>query len=220
MPAKPPISIRRPSRADAGISQPPTPIAQAAIPAIDPDSADALAYALRGRSATLEAGMPGNPGMPADVSGPSTPAPEAKDGVDEEVGHISVKLPPEISRKLSAIADRRGSKRTHVALEVLEPQLRDLAAQHRAGRFPELPKVVSGSVRASVAFMLPPDLASDLSYILATRRAVKAQVIVRLLVPAIEHLHARETTMQYDHSAKTPGMASETRDVRGGRWKS
>jgi len=196
MPAKPPISVRRPSRADAGMSQPPTPIAQAAVPDINPNSADALAYALRGRSATIEPGTPGKPGMPVDISGPSMPAPEAKDREDEEVGHISVKLPPEISRKLSAIADRRGSKRTHVALEVLEPQLRDLAAQHRAGRFPNLPKVVSGSVRASVAFMLPPDLASDLSYILATRRAVKAQVIVRLLVPAIEDLHARETAMQ------------------------
>lgn len=196
MAAKPPISVRRPSRADAGVSQPPTPIVQAAVPAINPNSADALAYALRGRSATIEAWTPEKPGMPADVSGPLMPKPEAKNREDEGVGHISVKLPPEVSRKLSAIADRRGSKRTHVALEVLEPQLRDLAAQHRAGRFPDLPKVVSGSVRASVAFMLPPDLASDLSYILATRRAVKAQVIVRLLVPAIEDLHARETTMQ------------------------
>lgn len=196
MPAKPPLSVRRPSRANAGMSQQPTPIAQAAVPDINPNSADALAYALRGRSATFEPGMPGKPGMPVDISGPSMPASEAKDREDEEVGHISVKLPREISRKLSAIADRRGSKRTHVALEVLEPQLRDLAAQHRAGRFPSLPKVVSGSVRASVAFMLPPDLASDLSYILATRRAVKAQVIVRLLVPAIEDLHARENAMQ------------------------
>ena len=201
MPVKPPISVHRPSRTSSNTSQPPTPIAQAAVPAINPDSADALAYALRGRSATLEAGTPGTQDMLADAPGSSVPAPEAKEGDEGEVGHISVKLPPKISRMLSAIADRRGSKRTHVALEVLEPQLRYLAAQHCAGRFPDLPKVVSGSVRASVAFMLPPDLASDLSYILAVRRAVKAQVIVRLLVPAIEDLHTRETTMQQGQSA-------------------
>ena len=117
---------------------------------------------------------------------------EATANADEEAGYISIKLPPEVSRKLSAVADRRGSKRTHVALEVLEQPLRDFAAQHRAGNFPALPKVVSGSVRSSIAFVLPPDLAVDLAYVLATRRAVKAQVLVRMLVPAIEDLHARE----------------------------
>jgi hypothetical protein len=196
MPAKPPISVRRPTRSEPDLPQPPKPIVQAAVPAIDPDRADALAYTMRGRSATAAAGTLGKGSTQAVGLEPSAPMPDADGAADEEVGHISVKLPREVSRKLSAIADRRGSKRTHVALEVLEPPLRELAAEHRAGRFPELPKVVSGSVRASVAFMLPPDLATDLSYVLAARRAVKAQVIVRLLVPAIEDLHLRESGLQ------------------------
>jgi hypothetical protein len=69
-----------------------------------------------------------------------------------------------------------------------------LAADHRAGRFPELPKIAAGSVRTSIAFALPSDLAGDLSYVLRVRKAVKAQVLTRLLVPAIEELHAKEFT--------------------------
>lgn len=194
MPAKPQISVRRPTRPEAEQPVPLKPITQAAVPSIDPDSADALAYTMRGRLAVSDSSPSGKTRPQTESRTPLLPKVEVKEGMDEEAGHISVKLPPEISRKLSAIADRRGSKRTHVALEVLEQPLRNLAAQHRAGLFPELPKIVSGSVRSSVAFMLPPDLAADLSYVLTTRRAVKAQVIVRLLVPAIENLHAHETT--------------------------
>ena len=42
------------------------------------------------------------------------------------------------------------------------------------------------------AFALPPDLAQDLDFVLAERRAVRAQVVTRLLVPAIEALFDRE----------------------------
>lgn len=194
MSVRPRISVRRPERPVAVQSPAPKPIVQAAMPLIDPESADAMAYTMRGRPAAEANGGPISETMPqAEGQDLVSFSPGAQGGADDEVGYISVKLPPEVSRKLSAIADRRGSKRTRVALEVLEQPLRDLAAQHRAGLFPELPKIVSGSVRSSVAFVLPPDLASDLSYVLVTRRAVKAQVIVRLLVPAIEDLHARET---------------------------
>jgi len=199
MSVKPPISVHRPSRPEAERPASPPPITYAAVPSIDPESADALAYTLRGRASAPDAGAAGNtvayPAAPDTQQLGADTAPDgAKGAVDEEVGYISVKLPPEVSRKLSAVADRRGSKRTHVALEVLAQPLRDLAAQHRAGRFPELPKVVSGSVRSSIAFVLPPELAADLGHVLAARRAVKAQVIVRLLVPAIEDVHARELT--------------------------
>lgn len=192
MSAKSQISVRRPARPEADQPPSPMPITQAGVPVIDPDNAAALAYTLRGRTAAAEAGPPKEiepQGQGGTRLGSRSDVTEA---VDDEVGHVSVKLPPDVSRKLSAIADRRGSKRTRVALEVLEQPLRSLAAQHRAGQFPNLPKVVSGSVRSSVAFTLPPGLASDLSHILAARRAVKAQVIVRLLVPAIEDLYARE----------------------------
>ena len=110
----------------------------------------------------------------------------------EETPLISVKLPPEIGRRLAAVADRRGSKRTMVAIEVLTEPLRQLAAEHRAGLFPELPRIVSGTVRSSIAFALPPDLAADLDFVLRQRRAVRAQVVTRLLVPAIERVYATE----------------------------
>ena len=105
---------------------------------------------------------------------------------------ISVKLPPQSGRHLAAVADRRGSKRTMVAIEVLTEPLRQLAAEHRAGRFPELPRIISGTVRSSIAFALPPDLAADLEFVLQQRRAVRAQIVTRLLVPAIERIYAAE----------------------------
>jgi hypothetical protein len=113
-------------------------------------------------------------------------------GTDDDLRPVAIKLPPSVGRKLAEIADRRGSKRTHVAIEVLTAPLRKLAAEHQAGRFPDLPKIAAGSVRTSIAFILPPDLAQDLSYVLRVRKAVKAQVLTRLLVPAIERLHSTE----------------------------
>jgi hypothetical protein len=79
-----------------------------------------------------------------------------------------------------------------VAIEAIEEPLQTVAAAHRAGRFPELPKVVSGTARASIAFSLPPHLAADLEFVVRQRRAVRAQVITRLLVPAINALYERE----------------------------
>lgn len=105
---------------------------------------------------------------------------------------VSVKLPPDVGRQLAAIADRRGSKRTLVAIEALSGPLSSLAAAHRAGEFPELPRVVTGTVRSSIAFALPPDLSADLDLVLRVRRAVRAQVVTRLLVPAIGALYEVE----------------------------
>ena len=50
MSAKSQISVRRPSRPEAETSVPPQPIAQAGVPNINPESAGALAYTLRGRA--------------------------------------------------------------------------------------------------------------------------------------------------------------------------
>jgi hypothetical protein len=225
--SKPQISVRRPARpqSDLSASAAPSPIAPAPVPAIDPDSPEAMAYAMRGRSAGSAASIPERTPKAAEIAPspeppqpptrherdkpePDTPAvPELgrrnadsdtarshrETGISEDdLRPLSIKLPPDVGRKLADVADRRGSKRTHVAIEALTPPLRRLAAEHRAGRYPELPKVISGSVRTSVAFSLPADLAADLNYVLAIRRAVKAQVITRLLVPAIEEIYTAE----------------------------
>lgn len=138
---------------------------------------------LRHPTATRTTGAGGPPQSLANVTGddPYSAVREHAPGAD----WISVKLPPDVGRKLAAIADRRGSKRTLVAIEALSEPLRSLAASHRAGAFPELPKVVAGTVRSSIAFALPPDLSADLYYVLRVRRAVRAQVVTRLLAPAI-----------------------------------
>lgn len=220
---KPPISVRRPIRPETGNISSETkarPIEPAAIPDINPDSAEAIAFTMRGRSAGADdAALPPfeSPGRAKDtLSARSDPADLKNDAVTEPVvgpssgqallqqvnptepsfeeDHrpIAIKLPPDTGRKLAAVADRRGSKRTHVAIEVLTEPLRRLAEEHRAGRFPELPNVVAGSVRTSISFNLPRDLAEDLEYVLAKRRAVRAQVVTRLLVPAINKIYASE----------------------------
>lgn len=215
MPARPSITVKRPTRSSGPIGPSPTPIEPTAIPTVDPESADALAFSLRGRgntaSDTGEAKMHGV--LPAvDPPRPTISAPKTPDAPTEgwlsgliDVGHvgtldgnepgqglISIKVPPDIGRQLAAIADRRGSKRTLIAIEALSEPLQTLAAAHRAGDFPELPRVVSGTVRLSIAFALPPDLAADLEFVLKARRAVRAQVITRLLAPAVRALYDSE----------------------------
>jgi hypothetical protein len=231
MSAKPPVSVRRPGRpAEDPTREAPRSIAPAAVPNLDLDGRDALAFTLRGRPAAdmepptvVQAPQPAVPlaalqsavehpfglihdassvaprpaqhlravgeGYPALVVHELPPAAEAEGG---DYRHVAVKLPPTVGRQLSEIADRRGSKRTHVALEALAGPLHALAAAHRAGEFPSIQKVSAGSVRSSIALILPPEVADDLRLVVQARRAVRAQILVRLLVPAIEELHARE----------------------------
>lgn len=209
MPARPSITVKRPNRTPEAVGAP-TPIAPTAIPAVDPDSSDALAFSMRGR-ANPEPGEqegrgvdrtqrppPGGsdrlPDLPSDVRRATADTAGWQDVSDsaEAPGLISIKLPPDVGRQLAAIADRRGSKRTLIAIEALSEPLRALAAAHRAGEFPDLPKIVSGTVRSSIAFALPTDLAADLDFVLKARRAVRAQVVTRLLAPAVRALFDSE----------------------------
>lgn len=219
MPPRPSIAVKRPPRTADAPDAAPTPIEPTAIPAIDPESIDALAFSMRGRTNT--ASEPAGRGAAVALAPTEPPLTEtarnepdtaggeraarglihvshAEPPADGEIGQglISIKLPPEVGRQLAAIADRRGSKRTLIAIEALSEPLRALAAAHRAGDFPELPKIVSGTVRSSIAFALPPDLAADLELILKTRRAVRAQVVTRLLAPAVRDLYDSEVGRQ------------------------
>jgi len=217
---KPPISVRRPTRPTTDVSQTsPLPVSHASVPNVDPDGPEALAFAMRGRISSPTPNGQGPSEIPAPSStspllGTSREAQDlpqephlgsfstvrgdahldyqATEAPADETPLISVKLPPESGRRLAAVADRRGSKRTIVAIEALTEPLRQLAAEHRVGRFPELPRIISGTVRSSIAFALPPDLAADLELVLRARKAVRAQVVTRLLVPAIERVYAAE----------------------------
>jgi hypothetical protein len=218
MAPKPPISVRRPQRPATEFSpRLPVPISHSSVPNVDLDGPEALAFAMRGRISSPARIPEGEGGSDPELLPPFGPAPNSQEPLPEqrigpivtvrpderpdhrrneapidEIPLISVKLPPESGRRLAAVADRRGSKRTIVAIEVLTEPLRQLAAEHRAGRFPELPRIISGTVRSSIAFALPPDLAADLEFVLRQRRAVRAQVVTRLLVPAIEQIYAAE----------------------------
>jgi hypothetical protein len=55
-----------------------------------------------------------------------------------------------------------------------------------------LSRVSAGTARSGVSLVLPKDLAKELRYIVETRGAVKAQILSRLLVPAIDALYIRE----------------------------
>jgi hypothetical protein len=48
-----------------------------------------------------------------------------------------------------------------------------------------------------VSLILPQDLADDLRYVVETRRAVKAQILARLLVPEIDALYLTEVLHRY-----------------------
>lgn len=170
-------------------------------PAIDLDSPEVQAFSLRGRVAAsppIEGELREGIGARASVTGSPAPTFEAEPSlreepvVDDPWRHVAVKIPAVSGQKLSKIADLRCSKRTRVALELLQGPLRELARAHRAGEYPPLRRVTSGVSRSGVSLILPQDLADDLHYIVDARGAVKAQILARLLVPEIDALYLKE----------------------------
>lgn len=191
--AKPPLQFARPTRPEG---RPEAPIVlPAPSPAIDLESPEVQAFSSRGRvSIPVGAedkaimGTGGAPLAPPDLESMAiTDAPLA-----DPWRYVAVKLPAVSGRKLSEIADLRCSKRTRVALELLDRPLRELARDHRTGLCPPLRRVSAGIARSGVSLILPEDLAEELRYVVETRGAVKAQILTRLLVPAIDALYIKE----------------------------
>ena len=188
---KPPLQFTRPAR-----PQPPqeSVLRPAPSPVIDLESPEVQAFSLRGRVAVPSSAEEAlRRASAAIVSAPALePMPVDDPTLDDPWRHVAVKLPAVSGRKLSEIADLRCSKRTRVALELLEQPLRDLARSHRAGACPPLRRVSAGIARSGVSLILPEALAEDLRYVVETRGAIKAQILARLLVPAIDELYLKE----------------------------
>ena len=190
---KPPLQLTRPTRPQP---RPEVPLLRpASSPTIDLESPEVQAFSLRGRVSV--------PSIAEDrtlraASAAGEPSPELESAaiddavLDDPWRYVAVKLPAVTGRKLSEIADLRCSKRTRVALELLERPLRDLAREHRKGACPPLRRVSAGIARSGVSLVLPEDVAEDLRYVVETRGAVKAQILSRLLVPAIDALYIDE----------------------------
>jgi hypothetical protein len=198
--AKPPLQFIRPARPEAQREQQHD-LRPAPAPAIDLDSPEVQAFSLRGRVAAsppiegeLQEGIDARAsvtGSPAPTFG-AEPSLREEPVVDDPWRHVAVKIPAVSGQKLSEIADLRCSKRTRVALELLQGPLRELARAHRAGEYPSLRRITSGVSRSGVSLILPQDLADDLHYIVDARSAVKAQILARLLVPEIDALYLKE----------------------------
>lgn len=187
---KPPLQFTRPSRPEARNDLHPAP-----PPAIDLDSLEVQAFSLRGR-VTVPPSVENITDKQPRTIAPTAPAAQPlqidEPPVDDPWRYVAVKLPTVSGRKLSEIADLRCSKRTRIAIEVLQRPLRDLARAHRAGEHPPLRRVSVGVSRSGVSLILPKDLAEDLRYVVEIRRAVKAQILTRLLVPEIDALFMKE----------------------------
>jgi hypothetical protein len=196
---KPPLQLTRPARPEARSEQ--LDLRPAPSPEIDLNSPEVQAFSLRGRVTVpplVEDGT--GEGILARALKARSPvlAPGLESSlrddpvVDDPWRYVAIKLPSLSGRKLSEIADLRCSKRTRVALELLQRPLRELARDHRAGECPLLRRVSAGVSRFGVSLILPQDLADDLRYVVETRGAVKAQVLARLLVPEIDALYIKE----------------------------
>lgn len=196
---KPPLRLTRPARPEARNEQ--LDLRPALSPEIDLNSPEVQAFSLRGRVTVpplVEDGR-GKGILALEIqAGSPVLAPRLESSgrddpvVDDPWRYAAIKLPALSGRKLSEIADRRCSKRTRVALELLRRPLRELARSHRAGECPPLRRVSAGVSRSGVSLILPQDLADDLRYVVETRGAVKAQVLARLLVPEIDALYIKE----------------------------
>jgi hypothetical protein len=191
--AKPPLQFTRPSRAQKASER--SQLRPAPSPEVNLESPQVRAFSLRGRisvplSQADRLHEPTNP--PVTLANEAQPALLEHGASADPWRYVAVKLPAVSGRKLSEIADLRCSKRTRVALELLDPPLRELAANHRTGTCPILSRVSAGTARSGVSLVLPKDLAEELQYIVQTRGAVKAQILSRLLVPAIDALYIKE----------------------------
>lgn len=201
---KPPLQFTRPARPEARPEQ--RDLRPAPSPAVDLDSPEVQAFSLRGR-VTVPPLIEGGTGegdravTPADRSPASAPESETslldEPVVDDPWRYVAIKLPAVSGRKLSEIADLRCSKRTRVALELLQRPLQDLARAHRSGEYPPLRRVSAGVSRSGVSLILPQDLADDLRHVVQTRGAVKAQILARLLVPEIDALYLKEVLRRH-----------------------
>lgn len=118
------------------------------------------------------------------------PAPTASTGRSRPV---VIKLSEKHSDMLGEIAEERLGHKSTVAVEILEAALPALAAAHERGerpRFASIDKV--GTDRRSLSLQLPAHVADALDRIAEIRGAVKHQVLLRVLLPGIEALHAEE----------------------------
>ena len=190
---KPPLQFTRPSRAQEASEG--SQLRPAPSPEVDLESPQVHAFSLRGRismppSQANRLHEPTNPSI--TLANEAQPAPLEHGASDDSWRYVAIKLPAVSGRKLSEIADLRCSKRTRVALELLDRPLRELAANHRNGACPILPRISAGTARSGVSLVLPKDLAEELRYIVEIRGAVKAQILSRLLVPAIDALYIKE----------------------------
>jgi hypothetical protein len=189
---KPPLQFTRPSRpARAGDE---VGLRPAASPAINLESPEVQAFSMRGRITVpvLQDSETRTSPQPEVASDPESRVVPDETEIADPWRHVAVKLPALSGRKLAEIADRRCSKRTRVALELLEAPLRELARSHRVGEYPPLRRVTAGASRSGVSLILPQEMADDLRYVVETRSAVKAQILSRLLVPAIDALYHEE----------------------------
>jgi hypothetical protein len=191
--AKPPLQFTRPSRTQEAAER--SQLRPAPSPEVDLESPQVHAFSLRGRISVplSQADRLHEPtDLPITLANEAQPALLEYSTPDDPWQYVAVKLPAVTGRKLSEIADLRCSKRTRVALELLDRPLRELAAHHRTGTCPILSRVSAGTARSGISLVLPKDLAEELRYVVETRGAVKAQILSRLLVPAIDALYIRE----------------------------
>jgi hypothetical protein len=196
--AKPPLQFTRPSRAQEAAER--SQLRPASSPKVDLESPQVHAFSLRGRISVPPSQVDPlhePPNAPITLANEAQPALLEHGASDDPWRYVAVKLPAVSGWKLSEIADLRCSKRTRVALELLDRPLRELAANHRTGTCPILSRVSAGTARSGVSLVLPKELAEELRYVVETRGAVKAQILSRLLVPAIDALYIKEVLSRH-----------------------
>lgn len=116
---------------------------------------------------------------------------EQHDDAGETGRNIVVKLPERIARLLDEIAAKRAAFRARVATKLLHDALSELEASIARDGTPDLPPPVPATRRSirSLTLRLDAKLADRLDRITGPYEIVQHQLLLRLLVPAIERLH-------------------------------
>ncbi|MBI1318964.1 MAG: hypothetical protein GC168_08445 [Candidatus Hydrogenedens sp.] len=223
MPAKPPLRLSRPDPAKGALQldspefqafvgagrggsdprTPPTPPAPVPVkPTAAPKPvAPAAAPMSSPLSPPVTPPVAVAPPKPAPVSAAAPAAAPTLDpflsGEDEPdaTRAIGLRIPEIAARKLDRLAETWLCHRHQIMVDLLTPQLRQLAAAVERGEPPMVPAPTASmrqGRKRSITLRLRTAVADDLEQVVGRYGSIRSLVMLRLLVPAIESLYDRE----------------------------
>ncbi len=118
---------------------------------------------------------------------------EVEEVIPDDTHAVALRMPEAVARKLDRLAETWLCHRHQIMVDLIAPGLEALAAAADRGEplvFP--PGQNRPGRKRAMTLRLRAELAEALDRVLARHGAIKSQIVLRLLVPAIERLYQQE----------------------------